>query len=134
MGYFIRFIHNRDLACENIMTSYCRFRLVLDSAPGAVSELLDRVEDAGLRLPAHSFLKTTGELRRLRGQLPGEFGVDFKVSRRNSRKLNYDSLPPSLVTSVGALLRHWGHPAGYHPAQGAKWTKMTAGQCIMPAC
>ena len=110
MGYFIRFIHNRDLACENIMTSYCRFRLVLDSAPGAVTDILDRVEGANLRLSAHSFLKTAGELRRLRGQLPGEFGVDLKVSRRNSREFNYDDLPPSLVRSVGALLRDWATP------------------------
>ena len=36
MGYFIRFINNRDLAAENIMTAYCRLRLMLDSHPGIV--------------------------------------------------------------------------------------------------
>ena len=47
MGYIIRFIKNRDLAAENIMTTNCRMRLILDCPPGAVTHLLAKLAAAG---------------------------------------------------------------------------------------
>lgn len=43
MGWLIRHIHNRDLATENIMTAYCRLRLVLDSPAEAIEGILQKL-------------------------------------------------------------------------------------------
>jgi hypothetical protein len=102
MGYFIRFIHNRDLAAENIMTAYCRSSLIRDSHPGAVQALLAKLKRAGYSLPKRSMLTLAGELIRLRGDLPGEFGMSLTKSRRH-RKLIRAS--PVLLRDVKALLR-----------------------------
>lgn len=52
MGHFIRHIHNRDLASENIMTAYVRLQVMMASAPGSIKALLARLKDAGLDLGA----------------------------------------------------------------------------------
>jgi hypothetical protein len=44
MGYFIRFIKNRDLATEDIITTYIRSRFILEFPSGAVESLLRRLE------------------------------------------------------------------------------------------
>jgi hypothetical protein len=62
MGYFVRFINNRDLATENIMTAATRTRLVLDCPPGVVKSLLTRLKESGMELPAKSMLKMAAEV------------------------------------------------------------------------
>lgn len=127
MGYFIRFIHCRDLAAENITTSYTRFRLLLDSAPGSVAKLLARLTDAGFTLPARSMLRSASDVLLSRGQLPGEFGVAIAPSRRNSRVL--DELPATVSRDIHKLLDKWGHPAAYRPAQQSKLIKGKVAAC-----
>ena len=56
MGYYIRFIHNRDLAVENIMTAVCRARVVLDAPAGVVSSLLQRLQSLRIPLPSRSVM------------------------------------------------------------------------------
>jgi hypothetical protein len=56
MGYFVRFIHNRDLAVENIMKALVRKAVVLNSPPSYVKRLLRRLEKRGFALPKHSIL------------------------------------------------------------------------------
>jgi hypothetical protein len=58
MGHLIRFIHNRDLAVENIMTAYTRMRLMLglsvfNPTQGTLSA---RMQEGGCTLPKASFL------------------------------------------------------------------------------
>ena len=59
MGYFIRFIHNRDLAAENIVTAYTRFRYLLHaaSAAGRIESLHAKISKTGLELPRRSMLQ-----------------------------------------------------------------------------
>ena len=62
MGHYIRFINNRDLAVENIMTAYVRTRLVLGSPAGYIGDLLRRLDKSGITLPQHSMLKLAQEV------------------------------------------------------------------------
>ena len=62
MGYFIRFIHNRDLAVENIMTANCRLRAVLNSPHHLVKTILRRRQSLGLSTPNNSILKIVAEI------------------------------------------------------------------------
>lgn len=90
MGYFIRFIHNRDLAAENLARAVVRTRFLLDSPPGALQGILTRLSAAGLPLPSLSLLTLAADIRAVRGALPGEGKVEFLPSRRNSNALNED--------------------------------------------
>jgi hypothetical protein len=75
MGYFVRFIHNRDLATENIMTAATRTRLVLDCPPGVVKSLLVRLKESGMVLPAQSMLKLADEVPFAYLTAPNEFSM-----------------------------------------------------------
>jgi len=63
MGYFIRFIHNRDLAAESIMKAYIRTRIVLASPAGYIEKFLRRVKASGVSLPKNSMLKLANEVQ-----------------------------------------------------------------------
>jgi hypothetical protein len=62
MGYFIRFIHNRDLAAESIMKAYVRTRIVLASPAGYIEKFLRRLKARGVSLPKNSMLKLANEV------------------------------------------------------------------------
>jgi len=62
MGWLIRFIHNRDLAAEGIMTAYVRHRVVLSVLPGTLESLGIRLKEAGLSLPVRSILSLASEV------------------------------------------------------------------------
>jgi hypothetical protein len=87
MGYFIRFVHNRDLACENICTAYLRMRYLLDRKPGSIAALLDRLSAANIPLPKTSMLRKADEIRGRRPGFPGEHLVVTVPSQRNIRHL-----------------------------------------------
>ena len=132
MGYYIRFIHNRDLAGENIMTAVCRVRLVLDSPPGTLSGLMERLELLNISLPSRSALGSAKEHMKVRGDVPGMYGMQLKPSRRNHRLLGIDSVPcdmPGSFTSavLRPLMRSLNWPTSYIPAPGSSCMVMTAG-------
>ena len=57
MGYYIRFIHNRDLAAENIVTSCVRTRTLMFLQPMWMKQsFYSRLESAKVQLPDNSFL------------------------------------------------------------------------------
>jgi hypothetical protein len=87
MGYFIRFIHNRDLAGENILTAYVRHRVVMGAPAGAVHDLVGRLNRAGFPLPTTSLLLCASQLMRLQTSEPGRYTVAARPSRRNAREL-----------------------------------------------
>jgi hypothetical protein len=62
VGHFIRFVHNRDLAVENIVTAYVRHRVVLDNVPGAASDFRERTFAEGLLLPVRSLLESATDI------------------------------------------------------------------------
>lgn len=90
MGYYIRFIHNRDLAYENMARAVVRSRFLLDAPPGALQGILGRLSAAGLPSPSLSLITSAADLRVARGALPGEGKAEFKPSRRNSVNLNQE--------------------------------------------
>lgn len=87
MGHFIRHIHNRDLAAENIATAYLRLRVLLSCPPGAISELQMRQVDAGIHMPPrqNSLLRLATQHVHFRGSVAGEYGVSVKLNRRSGR-------------------------------------------------
>ena len=124
MGYFIRFIHNRDLAAENIMTAYCRFRLVLDSCPGSIFSVTARLKEAGIKLPQNSMLKlATGDLL----DKPGAFNATYKPSRRNSKNPFVSECPVEVICDAGNLLRHLKFPQISTQSPLNTYTMMIAG-------
>lgn len=110
MGWLIRFIHNRDLAAENIVTAYTRQRFVLSAPQEALQSLHTKMEQAGLTLPARSLLNSTKKVLLQKGALAGEFAVDVS---RNSRKecmvnLTGSDYPPEIANMCKALFRTLG--------------------------
>jgi hypothetical protein len=83
MGYFIRFIHNRDMAAENIMTASCRLRAVLNSPPTLVKKVLSRMQSRNIHIPDNSILKLVADTQ-IKTR-PGNTEVILVRSRRNSK-------------------------------------------------
>ena len=82
MGHLIRFIHNRDLAVENICTAYIRTRLLLSTHPDVIASIKSRFEEQGYKLPSPSIIFMPEQTA---FQLSGYFGMNLLPSRRNSR-------------------------------------------------
>ena len=128
MGTYIRYIHNRDLAAENIMTAVVRQRVILDCFPRAARNMLMRLRNAGFSLPARSTLALADQTRHLGGQAPGDFGVELRQSRRNARKADERELVRTVLPMLKALLKRLNCPAAYKPATGLRaCIAMTAG-------
>lgn len=70
MGHLIRFVHNRDLAVENIVTAFTRQQFVCSSPPGVLERLSARLQDVGC-LPKNSMIRLSNELVSLKGSLTG---------------------------------------------------------------
>jgi hypothetical protein len=71
MGRLIRFIHNRDLAAENIVTAYVRQRFLLAAPAGAVDSAIARFKACGLAIAPHSCMQLAHEVMKLRGAAAG---------------------------------------------------------------
>ena len=65
MGYFIRFIHNRDLAVENIVSSVTRFSFMILEASRCLGSVHDKLEAVGAVLPDRSMLREATRVRKL---------------------------------------------------------------------
>ena len=105
MGHFIRFIHNRDLAGENIMTAYVRHRLVMSAPPGVVAGLVSRLQAMKLDLPKRSMLLL--ERTRARRNLAGMYTVQLQPSRRNEKPILGDD-KRAILTQASTVLRNAG--------------------------
>jgi hypothetical protein len=130
MGWLVRHIHNRDLAAENIMTAYCRLRLVLDSPPEAIERILQKLTSEGRSMPYNSMLTITRDLSRIQEGLPGQYAYHVKATRRNSvtkpmRKV--DTEHKTMAGCVVRLLDSLKHPRTYRPVQDGKCELLIGG-------
>jgi hypothetical protein len=82
MGRLIRFIHNRDLACENITTAHIRGMALLASPPRAMRSLLARLEARGEHMPRRSFISLSSDLAAQSRMSAGDFQIVISPSRR----------------------------------------------------
>lgn len=124
MGYYIRFIHNRDLATENIVTACVRSRLILSAPPGVIAALLGRMNNLGIPLPSRSILALAGDLQSVRGDLPGSYGCTIKQTRRGARG---GPTPSGVELAVLQLVRSLGHPRSYKPVHDGHCQRMISG-------
>lgn len=134
MGYLIRFINNRDLAPENIMTAAVRTRLILDSPPGTISSLFKRLKAMDCPIPARSVIGLADELTRLRGRIPGEYALHLKPSRRNSRLCDQVTDGAPEFKAAVKLLQSLGYPRAYRPNADGAMHVMIAGMFISLRC
>jgi hypothetical protein len=124
MGHYIRFINNRDLAGENIVTACVRSRLILGSPAGVISSLLARMSELDVALPKRSTLALAGDITAARGETPGAFACEVKRTRRNSRPSDLDA---GLAQAAKDLCRSLGHPAAYKPLPSSIVIRMIGG-------
>jgi len=93
MGWLIRFIHNRDLAVENIVTAYVRQRLVLTAPVEALSTLDERLDHIGVKLPVRSLLLSVNRILDLKGAMSGDFAVEVRRNKRKEISGNFRKFP-----------------------------------------
>ena len=62
MGFFIRFIKNRDLAIENIVSTYTRATLILGSPHGLVLTTSTQLESIGMPVAKQSLMALAGQV------------------------------------------------------------------------
>ena len=98
MGWLVRFIHNRDLAVENIVTAYIRQCMVMSAPVRAHEELFEKVTLGSIRLSPGSLLMLATEIPR---STPGMFEVSVERTKRNSSTVR--SLPDSVQLQIKAL-------------------------------
>lgn len=100
MGWLVRFIHNRDLAVENIVTAYIRQRLVLSAPALEREDLLSKVALGTLSFSPGSLLLLAADVSE---SAPGAFGVHVKRTKRNSRTIAESCLPQGVRRQIAAL-------------------------------
>jgi len=112
MGWLIRFVHNRDLAVENIATAYARQIVVLSAPVPGIPEFLRRLHTLKLQLPVKSILSLSEEVEEAKHALPGAYEVDIRETTRNVKLLRAAALPEGFqqaATRLFARLR-FGRP------------------------
>jgi hypothetical protein len=70
MGFYIRFIKNRDLAIENIVSAYSRATLVIGAPPGIVQSAYLRQRALGMSNQNQSLLQVANEVQVSHQYLP----------------------------------------------------------------
>lgn len=126
MGWLIRFIHNRDLAAENIITAYTRQCVLLSFPPHFLAELHCKLEETDVKLPARSLLKMIADYHlHIDGVRPGSYNQRIKPSRRNSKKA---PVPEEIKQQIKRLCatRSLGTPA-FSSAVEQGVSRMTSG-------
>jgi len=102
MGWLIRYIHNRDLAAENIMTAYVRQRFVMAAPAEALDSLHAKLEKAGLSLPVRSLLNNVKQIFKKKQCLAGAYKVELNRNARKERvvDLTSSSYAPSMAATT----------------------------------
>jgi hypothetical protein len=75
-----------------------------------------RLRACGFSLPRNSLLLLADEAMKLRGGLSGEFGVDVKPTKYNSKRLCDTT---DLYSRIVSLLARLGHDSSYKPLCGS---------------
>lgn len=88
MGRLVRFIHNRDLATENISRAWVRHALLLSAPAADVKSLHAAMAAGGLSLVSTSLLRSANEVLESANGSPGEFDIRFKRSPRDNPVLD----------------------------------------------
>ena len=100
VGWLIRFIHNRDLAAENIAAALARGS-ALYSMPTALTQAMrTRLDAVGAVPGARSVLRSVKQLVAAGGPSPGMRLVGLRRTRRNTCSRE---LPASLAAVLQAL-------------------------------
>ena len=130
MGFLIRFINNRDLAPENIMSAAVRSRVILDAPAGTLYSLFKRLKKSNCTLPARSIVTLAYDRRSLRGKIPGEYALHLTPSRRNTMLCDNVTGQAPEVRAVIKRLRSLGYPSSYRPSLDKEMHVMIAGTCF----
>lgn len=135
MGFLIRFINNRDLAPENIMTAAVRSRVILRAPAGTLHSLFTRLRESNCVMPARSIVVLAQDLHsRILRRRPGEYALDLRPSRRNTMLCDGVTAQAPEVQAVIKRLRSLGYPSTYRPRLDQDMHVMIAGMCFCVVC
>lgn len=95
MGRLIRFIHNRDLATENICRAWVRQALLLSAPASDLKSLHAAISAGGLSLENTSLLRPADEVLERANGTPGDFDIRIKRGPRDKPVLD----PASAMTA-----------------------------------
>ena len=107
MGWLVRFVHNRDLAVENIATAYARQIVVLSAPVPGIPDVLQRLNTLKLQLPVKSILSLADKVEEAKHALPGAYEVDIRETTRNVKLLR-DALPEGFQQAATRLFARLG--------------------------
>jgi hypothetical protein len=111
MGWLVRFVHNRDLAVENIVTAYSQQTVILACPNKGLRETLANMEEAGITLPKRSMFRLASSIEEAKRALPGAYEVDVRESRRNTKVLQGHTLPTVTRKALQSISTRLGFPA-----------------------
>ena len=106
VGWLIRFVHNR---VENIVKAMVRQQMVLSAPLESLADLATNLADIGVNLPTRSALVLAREVVNQKGALSGEFEVDVRESRRNTKLLVGDGLDTNLKDTIRQACLRFGN-------------------------
>ena len=101
MGWLVRFIHNRDLAVENIKTAYIRQRLVLSAPAQERDALLEKIATGSIRLAPGSLLYVATKWSA--SASAGSFQLRLPKNPRSARTLIESDLASEVKRGIEAL-------------------------------
>ena len=101
MGWLIRFVKNRDLAVENMVTCLAKQSALCQVPPGVAASIRDRMQQGNIVLPRSSILKQASTVMSDRGSVPGGYEVSVRHTRYNTRAVRRPT--PELKAAVRRL-------------------------------
>ena len=104
MGWLIRFIHNRDLAVENIAKAYVRRCFMLSAPTPTLRALRTAVAIGGVNLSYGTIVGGVSSSAPRGRSAPGEYAVDYVATARTSRVVDLLA-PDAPAGSPQATLR-----------------------------
>ena len=93
VGWITNFIHNRDLALENMVRGYMVFTIPRKMDPVIKTLMVQRCQEQGLPLPNRSVLMTAEDNWKAGILVSGSQKLVIKAHSRNSRKLDTQKVP-----------------------------------------
>jgi len=110
MGWLVRFVHNRDLAVENIVTAYSRQTVILSTPHIGLQETVANLERVNVHLSKNSMFRMASSLQEAQHNLPGAYAVDVRETRRNTRVLRGTNITGETRESLRAICTRLGLP------------------------
>lgn len=106
MGRLVRFIHQRDLATENVTRAYVRQSLLLSAPAKEIVGLVEAMREGTLQLENTSLLRPPDEILQSKGGRAGSY--DVRVVRSTRKDVTVTEPSAALSAGVRDVLTKYG--------------------------